>query len=269
MDKAPAEVYARLLDEGTYYCSIRTMYRILEANHEVRERRNQVRHPAYIKPELLATGPNQVWSWDITKLKGPAKWQNYCLYVIMDIFSRCVVGWMVAERESELLAQRLIADTLRKQGINRDQLVIHADRGAAMRSKPVAQLLAEMGVTKSHSRPHTSNDNPYSEAQFKTLKYHPDFPERFGSLEDARILCRGFFRWYNCEHYHSGIALLTPETVHLGQADVVIQRRSAVLDAAHEAHPERFVRKKPTHPNLPTAAWINPPRPNTNAGLSS
>lgn len=262
MDKAPAEVYARLLDEGTYLCSIRTMYRILKDANEVRERRNQVRHPAYAKPELLATGSNQVWSWDITKLKGPKAWQHYNLYVIMDIFSRYVVGWMIAERESETLAQRLIGDTLRKQGIQRSQLVLHADRGAAMCSKPVAQLLADMGVTKTHSRPHTSNDNPYSEAQFKTLKYRPDFPERFGSLEDARGFCRGFFRWYNREHYHSGIALLTPEMIHCGQAPAVIHRRSAVLEAAYDAHPERFVRKKPTHPNPPTAAWINPPKSN-------
>lgn len=269
MDQAPAAVYARLLDEAKYLCSIRTMYRILHAANEVRERRNRVRHPAYTKPELLATGPNQVWSWDITKLKGPAKWQHYCLYVIMDIFSRCVVGWMIAERESETLAQRLIADTLRKHGIKSGQLVLHADRGAAMNSKPVAQLLADMGVTKTHSRPHTSNDNPYSEAQFKTLKYRPDFPERFGSLEDARSFCRSFFDWYNQEHYHSGIALLTPATVHLGQADKVIQRRSAVLEAAYEAHPERFVRKKPSHAHPPAAAWINPPKSRAGADANS
>lgn len=265
MDKAPAEVYAKLLDEGKFYCSIRTMYRILEAAHEVRERRKQVRHPAYVKPELLATGPNQVWSWDITKLKGPGKWQHYHLYVILDIYSRYVVGWLIADRESVALAQRLIAETLRKEGITRGQLVIHADRGASMHSKPVAQLLADLGVTKSHSRPHTSNDNPYSEAQFKTLKYRPDFPERFGSLEDARAFCRGFFRWYNHEHYHSGIALLTAETVHLGRAETVIQRRSATLEVAYEANPQRFVRKKPTHPKLPTAAWINPPKPKANS----
>jgi putative transposase len=259
MDKAPAEVYARLLDEAIYLCSIRTMYRILHAANEVKERRNRVRHPAYSKPELLATGPNQVWSWDITKLKGPAKWQHYCLYVIIDIFSRCVVGWMIAERESETLAKRFIADTLRKHGIKPGDLVLHADRGAAMTSKPVAQLLADLGVTKTHSRPHTSNDNPYSEAHFKTLKYRPDFPERFGSIEDVRSFCRSFFRWYNHEHYHSGIALLTPASVHLGRAAEVIHRRSAVLEAAYEAHPERFVTKKPSHALVPTAAWINPP----------
>jgi putative transposase len=264
VDKAPAEVYSSLLDEEKYLCSIRTMYRILEEAHETKERRNRVRHPLYTKPELLATGPNQVWSWDITKLNGPGKWQHYALYVIMDIFSRYVVGWMVADRESSELAQRFIADTLRKEQIAPGQLVIHADRGAAMRSKPVAQLLAELGVTRTHSRPHCSNDNPYSEAQFKTLKYRPDFPDRFGSLEDARCFCRGFFRWYNHEHYHTGIALLTPATVHTGRAEEVIQQRSKVLEAAFQAHPERFVRKKPTHANPPTAAWINPPNPKSN-----
>lgn len=266
MDKAPAEIYAKLLDEGQYLCSVSTMYRILRGAEEIRERRNQVRHPVYTKPELLATGPNQVWSWDITKLKGPGKWEHYHLYVILDIFSRCVVGWMIAEYESETLAKRLIAETLQKHGISRDQLVIHADRGAAMKSKVVAQLLADMGVTRSHSRPHTSNDNPYSEAQFKTLKYRPEFPERFGSLADARGHCQEFFRWYNEEHYHSGIALLTPATVHIGRAEEVIQRRNEVLAAAYEAHPERFVRIRPTHPRLPAAAWINPPRRDAQSG---
>lgn len=261
MDKAPRQVYARLLDEGKYLCSTSTMYRILRGAEEIRERRNQVRHPVYTKPELLATGPNQVWSWDITKLKGPRRWEHYHLYVIIDIFSRCVVGWMIAECESDVLAQRFIAETLSKHSTSRDQLTIHADRGSAMTSKAVAQLLADMGVAKTHSRPHTSNDNPYSEAQFKTLKYHPKFPERFGSLEDARSYCREFFRWYNEEHYHSGIALLTPGIVHLGLAGAVIARRSQVLAAAYEAHPERFVRNRPTHPRLPAAAWINPPTP--------
>lgn len=259
VDQAPRQVYARLLDEGKYLCSTSTMYRILRGAGEIRERRNQVRHPVYTKPELLATGPNQVWSWDITKLKGPRKWEHYHLYVIMDIFSRCVVGWMVAECESEVLAQRFIAETLSKHGISRDTLTIHADRGSAMTSKGVAQLLADMGVAKTHSRPHTSNDNPYSEAQFKTLKYHPKFPERFGSLEDARSHSREFFRWYNEEHYHSGIALLPPGIVHLGLAGEVIAHRSEVLAAAYEAHPERFVKKRPAHPRLPAAAWINPP----------
>lgn len=259
VDKAPPEIYARLLDEGVYLCSIRTIYRILAAASEVRERRNQLRHPAYAKPELLAEGPNQVWSWDITKLLGPRKWQHYNLYVIMDIFSRYVVGWMIADRESAKLAERLIQATARKQQIQPGQLTIHADRGSSMRSKPVALLLADMGVTKTHSRPHTSNDNPYSEAQFKTLKYRPDFPERFGSLEDARIFCRAFFRWYNQEHYHSGIALLTPHTLHHGSATAVLQQRAEVLNRAYQAHPERFVQKPPCPGPVPTAVWINKP----------
>jgi putative transposase len=259
MDKAPHEIYATLLDEGVYYCSIRTMYRLLEACGELRERRDQSRHPAYVKPELLATGPNQVWSWDITKLRGPRKWQYYYLYVIMDIYSRCIVGWMVAERESATLAQRLIADTIRKQRVAPGQLTIHADRGASMTSKPVAFLLADLGVTKSHSRPHTSNDNPYSEAQFKTLKYCPEFPGEFGSLQDARAFCRNFFHWYNHEHHHTGIALLTPVMLHYGKAQAVIQQRATVLDAAYRAHPECFVNKQPAPASVPLAAWINPP----------
>lgn len=269
MDKAPAVVHAKLLDEGTYLCSPRTMYRILEAAHALRERRHQVRHPVYAKPELLATGPNQVWSWDITKLKGPGKWQHYSLYVVMDIFSRCVVGWIVAERESEFLAEHLLDDTLDKQGIVPGQLVLHADRGGPMRSKTVAQLLADMGVTKSHSRPHTSNDNPFSEAQFKTLKYCPDFPECFGSLEDARAFCREFFRWYNQEHYHSGIAMLTPEMVHLGLADQVVQNRTDVLEAAFKLRPDRFVNGKPTHAKPPDAVWINPPKSTADSAVDS
>lgn len=267
VDKAPAEVYAALLDEGTYLCSIRTMYRILHAAHEVHERRRRSQHPIYVKPELLATGPNQVWSWDITKLKGPGTWQYFNLYVIMDIFSRYVVGWMVADRESSTLAERLIADTIHKQHIQPGQLVIHADRGASMRSKPVALLLADLGVTKTHSRPHTSNDNPYSEAQFKTLKYRPDFPDRFGSLEDARHFCRSFFRWYNQEHYHTGIALLPPAIVHYRQAEQIIRERSGVLAAAYREHPERFVRKPPAPLALPPAAWINRPDPKTEQKL--
>lgn len=260
VDQSPVEVYATLLDEGTYLCSVRTMYRILADSKEVRERRNQLRHPAYQKPELLATGPNQVWSWDITKLKGPVKWSYFYLYVIIDIYSRCVVGWMVATRESAELAKRLIHDTKTKQGIAPGQLVIHADRGTSMRSRAVALLLSDLGITKTHSRPHTSNDNPYSEAQFKTLKYRPDFPERFGSIEDARAFCRGFFRWYNTEHHHSGIGLLTPETLHYGRAEVVTDARQRVLQAAYETHPERFVRKRPEPPAIPMAAWINKPQ---------
>lgn len=259
VDKAPAEVYATLLDEGTYLCSMRTMYRILAGVSEVRERRRQLRHPAYTKPELLATGPNQVWSWDITKLSGPGKWQHFSLYVIMDIFSRCVVGWMVADRESATLAQRLIADTLEKQQVKPHQLTIHADRGASMRSKPVALLLADLGVTKTHSRPHAANDNPYSESQFKTLKYRPDFPDRFGSLEDARAFCRQFFRWYNRHHHHAGIALFAPDVVHYGHVDQALAKRTSVLTAAYQRNPERFVRRPPAPQPLPTAAWINRP----------
>lgn len=261
VDQAPHQVYATLLDEGHYLCSIRTMYRILDAHGEVQERRNQLRHPAYHKPELLATGPNQVWSWDITKLKGPAKWVHFYLYVILDIFSRYVVGWMVASRESARLALRLIRDTCAKQGIGPGQLTLHADRGSSMRSKSVAVLLADLGVTKTHSRPYTSTDNPYSEAQFKTFKYRPAFPERFGCLMDARAFCRSFFHWYNTEHRHTGVALLTPELVHSGRAEEAIRARQQVLQAAYEAHPERFVHKPPTPLQLPGAVWINPPTP--------
>lgn len=260
VDKAPAEVYTALLDEGIYYCSIRTMYRILASVNEVRERRNQARHPVYTRPELLATRPNQLWSWDITLLRGPEKWVYYYLYVILDIFSRYVVGWMIADRESAALAKQLIEETTRKHHIQPGQLTIHADRGPSMTSKPVAFLLASLGVTKTHSRPHTSNDNPFSEAQFKTLKYRPDFPDRFGSIEDARSFCQGFFTWYNNEHYHSGISLLTPHMLHYGKAEEVLQKRSKVLAKAYEAHPERFVNRPPAHPPAPTAVWINPPK---------
>lgn len=258
-DKPPAQVYATLLDEGTYLCSIRTMYRLLEQNQEVRERRNQLTHPRYQKPELLATGPNQVWSWDITKLRGPAKWTYFYLYVILDIFSRYVVGWMVAPQESATLAKRLIDETCRKQGITPDQLTLHADRGSSMRSKSVALLLADLGVTKSHSRPYVSDDNPFSESQFKTLKYRPEFPERFGCLQDARSFGQYFFPWYNTEHHHSGIGLLTPEMLHYGRAEEVIRRRQDILSQAYERNPERFVRAHPKPPDKPTAVWINPP----------
>jgi putative transposase len=237
------------------------MYRLLEANQEVRERRNQLSHPSFQKPELLATAPNQVWSWDITKLLGPVKWTYFYLYVILDIFSRYVVGWMIARRESAILAEKLIHETCLKQEIERGQLLIHADRGASMKSKPVALLLSDLGVTKTHSRPHNSNDNPYSEAQFKTLKYRPNFPERFGSLEDARAFCQGFFSWYNLEHHHSGIGLMTPRVVHYGLAQDVFNDREKILLAAYEAHPERFVRKLPAPLRLPQAVWINPPKP--------
>ena len=260
VDLAPAQVYAGLLDEGRYVCSERTMYRILEANQEVRERRDQLRHPSYAAPQLLATRPNQLWSWDITKLLGPAKWTYFYLYVILDVFSRYVVGWMVAHRESATLAEKLIRETCVRQGIAPGELTLHADRGSSMTSKPVAFLLADLGVTKTHSRPQVSDDNPFSEAQFKTLKYRPDFPDRFGSILDARGFCRMFFPWYNTEHHHSGIGLLTPEDVHLGRAATRIAARAEVLASAYAAHPERFVRGVPRPGAAPTAVWINPPK---------
>lgn len=261
VDQSPAAVYARLLDEGRYLCSQRTMYRLLEQSGEVRERRDQLRHPVYAKPELLASRPNEVWSWDITKLLGPAKWTYFYLYVLLDIYSRYVVGWMVAHRESAQLAKRLIAESVKKQSIERGQLTVHADRGSSMTSKPVALLLADLGVTKTHSRPSVSNDNPFSEAQFKTLKYRPEFPDRFGSIEDSRAFCAGFFDWYNNRHYHSGVALLTPATMHYGEAAAVIEHRAEVLAAAYAAHPERFVRRAPRPAEPPIAVWINPPKP--------
>ena len=259
VDQAPAQVHATLLDEGTYLCSPRTMYRLLDAAHEIKERRDQVRRPHYAAPELLATRPNEVWSWDITKLLGPAKWTYFYLYVILDIFSRYVVGWMLAPHESAALAARLIAETCATQGIQPGQLTLHADRGGAMRSKPVALLLADLGVVKTHSRPQVSNDNPFSEAQFKTLKYCPQCPERFGSIEDGRAFGQDFFRWYNHAHHHSGLGFLTPAVVHVGQAATVRAHRQHVLAAAYTAHPERFVKGQPQPADLPTAVWINPP----------
>jgi len=261
VDQSPQEVYATLLDEGTYLCSIRTMYRILADHAQVRERRNQLRHPSYTKPELLATQANQLWSWDITKLHGPCKWTYFHLYVILDVFSRYVVGWMVAHRESVTLAQRLIEQTMQNQQIQAGQLTIHADRGAAMTSKAVALLLSDLGVTKTHSRRYVSNDNPFSESQFKTLKYQPQFPKQFGSIEDARAFCQSFFHWYNHDHHHSGIGLLTPAMLHYGQAEAVTQQRQAVLQVAYCAHPERFVKGLPLPPAIPTQVWINPPPP--------
>ena len=259
-DSAPREVYAALLDEGQYLCSWRTMYRILDENNEVRERRNQLRHPNYVKPELLATKPNELWSWDITKLLGPAKWTYYYLYVILDVYSRFVVGWMIASGESASLAKELIAETCTRQGIQPDQLTIHADRGSSMTSKPVAFLLADLGVTKTHSRPHVSNDNPYSESQFKTLKYRPDYPDRFGCQQDARSWAKDFFDWYDYEHHHTALGLLTPADVHYGRAQAVIQQRLQVLQAAYQKNPERFVKGLPKPPLLPDAVWINPPK---------
>jgi putative transposase len=265
IDQAPAQVHATLLDEGTYLCSPRTMYRVLDEAHEIKERRDQVRRPHYAAPELLATRPNEVWSWDITKLLGPAKWTYFYLYVILDIFSRYVVGWMLAPRESAALAEHLIAETCAKHGIRPGQLTLHADRGGAMRSKPVALLLADLGVTKTHSRPQVSNDNPFSEAQFKTLKYCPQCPERFGSIEDGRAFGQVFFPWYNHEHRHSGLGFLTPASVHFGQATTVRAHRQQVLAAAYLAHPERFVKGRPQPADLPTAVWINPPAKKTTA----
>ncbi len=259
-DKAPYQIYAGLLDEGIYHCSIRTMYRILSEKHGgVKERRRQVQHRNYIKPELLATGPNQVWSWDITKLKSITKWTYFYLYVIIDIFSRYIVGWMVAHQEKTALAKKLIEESCHKQNIMQNQLTLHADRGPSMRSKGVAHLLADLGVTKSHNRPHVSNDNPYSEAQFKTLKYCPEFPNRFGSIQDARAFCQDFFNYYNKEHRHSGIGLVTPEQLHYGIAEKIYNQRTNVLLTAFNRNPNRFKGKLPVPPKLPKAAWINKP----------
>jgi putative transposase len=262
-DLAPAAIFAILLDEGRYHGSIRTMYRLLALNGQTGERRKQRVHTAYAKPELLAIRPNEVWSWDITKLKGPAKWTCFHLYVILDIFSRYVVGWMIAARESAELAEQIIADTAHKQHIVPGTLTLHADRGSSMRSKPVAALLVDLDISKTHSRPHVSDDNPYSEAQFKTLKYRPDFPARFGSIEDARAHCQVFFRWYNTVHRHSGIGLMTPYTVHHGYADQLTQQRRITLMTAFAAHPHRFKGLAPKPPAVPTAAWINPPTKET------
>ena len=262
-DASPREVYATLLDEGVYLCHWRTMYRVLEEHGEVQERRNQLRHPAYTKPELLATAPNQVWSWDITKLKGPSTWVYYYLYVILDIFSRYVVGWMIADGESGELAKELIIATCAKEGIDADQLTMHSDRGSAMQSKSVGQLLIDLGVTKSLSRPYTANDNPYSEAQFKTMKYRPGYPDRFSSQEYARSWARGFIHWYNHEHHHTGLGLMTPAMVHHDLANAVYAHRQRVLQAAYEAHPERFVRGMPTPSQPPKEVWINRPQSNS------
>lgn len=267
VDDAPATVYAKLLDEGTYLGSVRTLYRLLAASGESRERRNQVTRPAYTKPGLLAVQPNQVWSWDITKLKGPAKWTCYHLYVILDIFSRYVVGWMIALREAAELAEQLIADTAALQNITPGTLTLHADRGASMRSKPVAALLVDLDITKTHSRPYVSDDNPYSESQFKTMKYRPDFPQRFGSIEGARAHCQQFFSWYNGVHRHSGIAYMTPHTVHHGHAQAIYTQRASTLNTAFLASPNRFKGKSPSPPALPTAVWINPPKPITTPAI--
>jgi len=258
-DCSPAAVQATLLDEGQYLCSIRTMYRILEDEGESGERRDQLVHPAYQRPELLATAPNQLWSWDITKLRGAAKWTYFYLYVILDVFSRYVVGWMIAPREGAELAKQFIEETIGKQQVPAGQLTIHADRGKVMTSKPVAFLMADLGVTKSHSRPYVSDDNPYSESQFRTMKYRPEFPDRFGCIQDSRAFCQDFFHWYNHEHRHSGIGLLAPAMVHFGDAGTVLANRQTVLDAAYQTHPDRFVRRPPRPLPLPSAVWINRP----------
>ena len=259
VDVAPPEVYATLLDDGVRHCSVRTMYRVLAAEGPVRERRNQLRHPSYAKPELLATGPNQVWSWDLTKLRAARKWTYYHLYVLLDIYSRYVVGWTLAHHESGERAAHLIEETCTKENITRDQLVIHADRGSAPKSKTVSQMLADLGVEASHSRPHVSNDNPFSEAQFKTFKYRPTYPKRFGSYEHARSHCRDFFAWYNIHHRHAGIAMLTPDAVHHGRADAVLATRQRVLENAYTTNPERFVNGPPIVESLQNKVWINPP----------
>ena len=265
-DMAPAEIYTVLLDEGYYYCSVRTMYRLLSGRGLSVQRRQRVAGN-YSKPELLATRSNEIWSWDITKLKGPAKWQYFLLYTIMDIFSRYIVGWLIAERESDELARELIAETILRQEILPGTLTLHADRGSSMKSGTVAQLLADLHVRKTHSRPHVSNDNPFSESNFKTLKYSPDYPERFGSIHDARAFYRRFIRWYNTEHRHIGIAMLTPEMMHFQNWVPVLQKRNDVLGVAAAAHPERFVKGVPTVRRPPEAVWINKPQPPSAVGI--
>lgn len=259
VDLSVPQAWATLLDEGQYLCSMRTMYRILDAHGEIRERRDQLRRPSYTKPELLATAPNQVWSWDITKLRGPVKWTYFYLYVLLDIFSRYAVGWMVARCETALLAKKLIGEACCKHGIAPGQLTVHNDRGAPMTAKTFALLLADLGITQSLSRPHISDDNPFSEAHFKTIKYRPDFPDRFGSIEDARDFCVRLFDWYHHQHHHSGLGWMTPADVHFGRVERVRAQRARALDAAYQLHPERFVRQHPTPPPLPAAVWINPP----------
>jgi putative transposase len=261
-------VFATLLDEKKYFCSERTMYRILAANQPVKERRNQLQHPEYTKPELMATAPNQVWSWDITKLLGPQKWAYYYLYLLLDIFSRYAVGWMVADRENSALAGRLIEETCNQQGVQPDMLTLHSDRGSPMTSKGTAQLLADLGVTRSLSRPQVSDDNPFSEAQFKTLKYHPGFPGRFLGLDHATNYCRSFIPWYNTEHRHGGISMLTPHDVHYGRGPEILEQRKRILEAAWAAHPERFVRGVPKVTPLPEEVWINPPATSTTGGIA-
>lgn len=259
VDRSPGSIVSSLLDKGRYICSVRTMYRILGSEKMVSERRAIARHPTYSKPDLTAERPCEVWTWDITKLKGPHKGTMYSLYVVLDMYSRFVVGWLLAEREDDALARKLLLEACKGEGIQHDKLTIHADNGGVMRSRTVSDLLTNLGVTRSHSRPHCSNDNPYSESQFKTMKYAPGFPPRFESIDHAREFCRDFFVAYNYHMYHSGIAMLTPATVHQGLAHKVIDRRQDVLAEAYNAHPERFVNGKPVHPQLPREVWINKP----------
>ena len=259
-DLAPAQIWARLLDDGVYLCSISTMYRLLTIVGENRERRRQRTHPAKKKPELIATAPNRVWSWDITKLKGPNRGEYYELFVIIDIYSRYIVNWCVSPAETGDLAAEFIDAAYQEQGVSKGQLILHADRGSAMTSKPVSQLLVDLGVARSHSRPHVSNDNPYSEAQFKTLKYCPAFPNRFGSIADARAFCVEFFDHYNHIHRHSGIGLHTPASVHYGTATKIRAQRAVTLDAAYTSNPTRFRHRRPEPPKLPAVAWINEPQ---------
>lgn len=260
-DQTPREVYATLLDEGIYVCHWSSMYRYLSVNQQVSERRNQLVHPAVVKPELVATVPNQVWSWDITKLLGPNKHTFYYLYVILDVYSRYVPDWLLAEKECEELAQQLVCETCENQNISLGQLTLHAERGSAMTAKPLAVLLSDLGVTKSHSHPRVSNDNPYSEAQFKTMKYRPDYPEFFGSPFGARAWAQCFFPWYNHEHKQSALHLLPPAIVPYGHAAAVLRARHTIQQQAYAAHPERFVKGPPTLPTLPPKVWINRPQP--------
>jgi putative transposase len=259
MDQAVPEIHATLLDEGVYICSSRTMYRVLGRHQQVKERRHERRHPVYEKPELLATGKNQVWSWDITKLKGPVPGVFYHLYVVIDIYSRYVVGWLLSDHESGEQARTLLETCYQREGVGKYELTVHSDRGKAMRSKTLAELLADLSVRRSFNRPHVSNDNPYSESQFKTLKYRFDYPERFGSIEDARSYLRSFFAWYNNEHRHSGLAMMTPEAVHTDQCEKILENRSKTLNQAYLRHPERFVKGRPFPQKVPEEVWINKP----------
>ena len=258
-DASVRQIYATLLDEGCYHASISTWYRVLRAAGETRERRRQATHPARVKPELVAAKPGEVWSWDITKLLGPAKWTYYYLYVVLDIFSRYVVAWRLEHRESATLAKDLIETAIAREGVDPTRLTIHADGGPSMTSKTLAQFYADLGVTKSRSRPHVSNDNPFSEAHFKTLKYGPGFPPFFASIEQAREFCRAFFPWYNEQHRHSGLALLTPSDVHQGRVEERTSARRTVLLSAWEAHPERFVHGAPQPPAIQSVVYINRP----------